>query len=64
MTGGPQLMTHFMPKRWSTPAQKAPVEVRQAAMPSRSTISLYFNDFNDQMPRNNFIVVVWQVYAD
>jgi len=61
MTGGPQLMTRFCPKRWSTPAQKAPVEVRQAATPSRSTISLYFND---QMPRNNFIVVVWQVYAD
>lgn len=42
MTGGPQLMTRIGPQRCSvrcliTPAQKALLEVRQAAMPSRNT---------------------------
>ncbi len=48
MTGGPQLMIRLAQRgaQRSTPAQKAPVEVRQAAMPSRSTISLYFYKFN------------------
>ncbi len=65
MTGGPQLMTHFCPEGGSEvhTCTKALEEVRQAAMPSRQTTSLYSTKHVNMQDYSQWLISIFSPWG-